>query len=95
MNPYQVVKRPLITEKTTRSKEVSNWYAFEVDRRANKIQIRQAIEKIFGVKVLEINTTTLPGKTKRFGAHLSAKKSWKKAVAKLKEGDRIELYEGA
>lgn len=95
MNPYQIIKRPLITEKTSLSREANNCYAFEVDRRANKIQIRQAIEKIFGVKVIDINTTVLPGKTRRFGAHLSAKRSWKKAIAKLKEGDRIEIYEGA
>lgn len=95
MNPYDIVKRPLITEKTNMSKEAGNCYSFEVDRRANKIQIRQAIEKIFGVKVVDINTTTMPGKSRRFGMHLSPKRSWKKAVAKLKEGDRIELYEGA
>ncbi len=95
MNPYQIVKRPLITEKTNVSKEAGNCYAFEVDRRANKIQIKQAIEKIFNVKVLDVNTTTMPGKSRRFGAHLSPKRSWKKAVAKLKSGDRIEVYEGA
>ncbi len=95
MNPYQILKRPLITEKTNQGKETGNCYAFEVDRRANKIQIKQAIEKVFNVKVLDVNTTTLPGKSRRFGAHVSAKRSWKKAVAKLKSGDRIEVYEGA
>jgi len=94
MNPYTIIKRPLITEKTSRAKETSNAYAFAVDRRANKIEIKQAIEHIFKVKVTDVNTTMMPGKSRRFGMHIKPKQSWKKAVATLKQGDRIEIYEG-
>lgn len=94
MNPYTIIKRPLITEKTSQGREAKNAYAFEVDRKANKIQIKQAIEQIFKVKVLDINTIMMPGKGRRFGTHLSPKRPWKKAVAKLKAGERIEVYEG-
>ncbi|MCD4813987.1 50S ribosomal protein L23 [bacterium] len=94
MNPYTIIKRPLITEKTSQAKERKNAYAFEVDRRANKIEIKQAIEQIFKVKVIDVNTVTIPGKSRRFGAHVSGKHSWKKAMVTLKQGERIEIYEG-
>ena len=94
MNAYTIIKRPLVTEKTSKGREAMNAYAFEVDRKANKIQIKQAIEQIFKVKVMDINTIMMPGKGRRFGAHLSPKHSWKKAIAKLKAGERIEIYEG-
>ncbi|MCK5240910.1 50S ribosomal protein L23 [bacterium] len=94
MNSYTIIKRPVITEKTSQRKEANNAYAFEVDRRANKIEIKQAIEEIFKVKVIAVNTTMMPGKTRRFGAHVKAKQTWKKAVATLKQGERIEIYEG-
>jgi large subunit ribosomal protein L23 len=94
MNPYTIIKRPLITEKTSQRKEANNAYAFEVDRRANKIEIKQAIEHIFSVKVMDVNTTMMPGKTRRFGMNVKAKQSWKKATATLKQGERIEIYEG-
>ena len=94
MNPYTIIKRPVITEKTSRGKEIRNAYVFEVDARANKTEIKHAVEQIFKVKVLDVHTTTLPGKAKRFGMHVTAKQSWKKAVITLKAGERIELYEG-
>lgn len=94
MNAYTIIKRPLITEKSSQAKEAKNAYAFEVDPRANKIEIKQAIEHIFKVKVTEIRTVTMPGKARRFGMHQTAKKPWKKAVATLKAGERIEIYEG-
>ncbi|MCK5218826.1 50S ribosomal protein L23 [bacterium] len=94
MNDYTIIKRPLITEKTSKSKESKNAYVFEVDLRANKIEIKQAIEQIFKVKVLQINTVILPGKSRRFGMHTSPMQPWKKAVATLKKGSRIEIYEG-
>lgn len=94
MNPYAIIKRPMITEKTTRHREKANAYAFEVDPKANALEIKQAIEKIFKVKVMRVNTTTIPGKSRRFGRWLSKSQRWKKAVATLKAGDRIELYEG-
>jgi len=94
MNSYSIIKRPVLTEKLSRSKEVTNIYAFEVDTRANKIEIKQAIEEIFKVKVMKVNTVTMPGKSRRFGARVSDKRPWKKAIATLKKGDRIEIYEG-
>lgn len=95
MNPYQIVKRPVVTEKLSRLAGEGGRYAFEVDVRANKLEIKQAIEHIFKVKVVKVNTIVMPGKQRRFGAHLSPAHPWKKAVATLKAGDRIEIYEGA
>ena len=94
MNTYEVLQRPLVTEKLSRGKEEKNAYAFVVASRANKTQIKQAIEQIFKVSVVRVQTITLPGKKRRFGPHISPKHDWKKAVATLKAGDRIEIYEG-
>jgi len=95
MNPYEIIKRPLLTEKITRGRENRNAYAFEVSKKMNKIQIKEAIENIFKVKVIEVNTITMPGKSRRFGVHRTPKRTWKKAIAVLKKGEHIELYEGA
>lgn len=94
MNSYTIIKRPVITEKLTRGKEAQNIFAFEVDARANKLEIKQAIEEIFKVKVMKVNTVTMPGKNRRFGARITEKRAWKKAIATLKKGDRIEVFEG-
>ena len=94
MNPHTILRRPLLTEKLTKGKGELNIVAFEVDRRANKIQIRQAIELIFKVKVVKLNTVVLPGKSRRLGGRQGVKKPWKKAVAQLRKGDRIAIYEG-
>ncbi len=93
MKTYNVIKRPLLTEKLSRQKD-ANLYAFEVDTRTNKIEIKQAVETMFKVKVLDVHTVTMPGKNRRFGARVTEKRSWKKAIVSLKPGDRIELYEG-
>jgi len=92
--PHQVVLRPLLTEKGTRLKEQGNQYLFRVAKTANKVEIRQAIEQIFKVTVLEVRTTRVRGKVKRMGRFQGRRPDWKKAVATLKEGDSIELYEG-
>ncbi|HWT77479.1 MAG TPA: 50S ribosomal protein L23 [Candidatus Methylomirabilis sp.] len=92
--PHQVVLRPLLTEKGTRLKEEGNQYLFRVAKTANKVEIRQAIEQIFKVTVLEVRTTRVRGKVKRMGRFQGRRPDWKKAVATLKEGDSIELYEG-
>ena len=94
MNPYQIIKRPVITEKISHPQGEGARYAFEVDRRANKIEITQAIEQIFKVKVAKLRTLVMPGKRRRFGVRVSAARPWKKAVATLKAGERIEIYEG-
>jgi large subunit ribosomal protein L23 len=91
---HQIIKRPLITEKSTRQKEEGNQIAFVVDPKAGKIQIRQAVEKLFKVKVLSVRTMNVVGKKKRLGRFLGRKSDWKKAIVKLREGDRIEFFEG-
>lgn len=93
--PHQIIKRPLITEKSTRQKEVGNQIAFVVDPRANKVQIRQAVEKLFKVKVRAVRTMNLTGKRKRMGRFFGWQSDWKKAIVTLKEGERIEFFEGA
>ena len=90
----QIIKRPLITEKSNRQKEEGNQIAFVVDPKAGKIQIRQAVEKLFKVKVLSVRTMNVTGKKKRLGRFLGRKSDWKKAIVKLREEDRIEFFEG-
>ena len=92
---YQVLKKPLITEKSTQMLAEGNWVAFQVHSKANKIQIKNAVEKIFGVTVTRVNTLVVPGKYRRFGRTIGHTKSWKKAMLRLKKGDKIELFEGA
>ncbi|MCX5907057.1 MAG: 50S ribosomal protein L23, partial [Deltaproteobacteria bacterium] len=86
--------RPLITEKSTKQKEAENQIAFVVDPKANKIEIRLAVEKLFKVKVLRVRTMNVLGKQKRMGRYLGWKSDWKKAIVTLREGDRIEFFEG-
>ncbi len=92
--PHQVMLRPLLTEKGTRLKEEGNQYIFRVAVTANKVEIRQAIEQLFKVTVLDVHTTRVRGKIKRLGRFQGRRPDWKKAIATLKEGDSIELYEG-
>ena len=92
---YHIIRRPLITEKSTQQKEVGRQYAFEVDRNANKIEIQSAVERLFKVKVLQVRTSNVLGKVKRLGRRYGRKPDWKKAIVTLKEGDRIDFFEGA
>jgi len=94
MDMYQVIKRPLLTEKSTLAREQGNYYSFEVDSNASKKQIQEAVEKIFKVKVLKVNTVSMPGKSRRFGMKISEARKFKKAVVKLKKDDKIEIVEG-
>jgi large subunit ribosomal protein L23 len=94
MTPYDIVKRPLITEKSTTQKEAHNQLTFEVDRRANKVEIRRAIEKIFNVRVLDVRTIQMKGKVKRFGRSLGKRRNWKKAMVTLAQGEHVEFFEG-
>ena len=94
MEIYQVIKRPLVTEKTTLAKE-ANKYHFEVDRRANKIEIGQAVEKLFKVKVVNVRTMNMAGKKKRVGKVLGRKRDWKKAIVTLAPGSSIEIFQKA
>lgn len=94
MNITDVLKRPLITEKATLLRETSNAVAFAVDGRANKNEIRNAVEKLFKVSVVDVRTMNVPGKTKRRGRTVGRRPGWKKAIVFLKEGDKIEFFEG-
>jgi len=91
---YQVLKRPLITEKSNLEKEQYNKISFEVSRRANKIEIKQAVEQIFKVDVLDVTTISMKGKVKRVGRHFTRRPDWKKAMVTIKPGQRVEFFEG-
>ena len=93
MSLYEVLRRPLITEKNT-SLQAASKYAFEVAKGANKTQVKQAVEKAFKVKVMAVNVMTVPGKERRVGRRKIMTPSWKKAIVTLKPGDKIELFEG-
>ena len=93
MNIYEVLRRPLITEKYTISQAIGK-YAFEVASGANKAEIKQAVEKSFNVHVTSVNVLNAPGKTRRLGRRELPAKPFKKAVVTLKEGDKIEVFQG-
>ena len=93
MHIYEVVRRPLITEKATLMKE-QNRYAFEVAKEANKRQIKDAVEAAFKVNVVKVNVMTVPGKMRRIGRRQVLTPSWKKAVVTLESGQKIEFFEG-
>ncbi len=93
MHLYEVLRRPIITEKGA-GLQAQGKYAFEVVREANKHQIKEAVEKAFSVEVLAVNVMTVPGKTRRVGRRQVLTPSWKKALVTLKPGDKIELFEG-
>jgi len=94
MTPYDIIKRPVITEKTNIQKETANQITFEVDRRANRIEIGRAVEQIFKVQVADVQTMHVKGKVKRRGRTLGKRKDWKKAVVTLQSGQRIDFFEG-
>jgi large subunit ribosomal protein L23 len=93
MDLYSVIKRPLITEKSTIARDDANKYVFEVDRRANKIEIEKAVEKLFKVKVVTVRTMNVEGKKKKVGRIMGRKSDWKKAVVTLAPGQSIEVFE--
>jgi large subunit ribosomal protein L23 len=95
MEPQQLIRRPLITEKATRLKEASNTICFEVAPGANKVQIARAVTALFGVKVAEVRVANRRGKWKRMGRFIGRRKDWKKAYVKLAPGEKsIEFFEG-
>jgi large subunit ribosomal protein L23 len=94
MDMYKIVKKPLVTEKGTVMLSEGNRVTFKVHLDANKIEIRDAVQKISSVTVLRVNTQVVRGKRKRFGKAMGQTKSWKKAMVQLKEGDKIEIFEG-
>lgn len=92
LTPEEIVIRPVITEKTLRMAERENAYTFRVRPSANKIQVRDAIERLFGVGVTAVRTQNFMGKFRRVGRYTGATQNWKKAVVKVKDGDAIEFY---
>ncbi len=89
---HQIIKKPLITEKTTAQKEAGEVVAFEVARDANKIEIKQAVEKAFKVKVANVNTALVAGKVKRVGRQFGKRSNFKKAYVTLAEGHKIDFF---
>ena len=89
----EIIRRPLVTEKSTQAKEQANKVTFVVRRDANKIEIARAVEEVFGVRVLVVRTIRIHGKMKRVGVRQGRRPDWKKAVVTLQEGDRIDLFE--
>ena len=93
MNIYDVIKKPLVTEKSTIEKDARNVVAFVVAGDANKIQIKAAVKQLFNVEVASVNTATVAGKTKRTVRGTSKRSNWKKAYVTLKEGHTIDFFE--
>jgi large subunit ribosomal protein L23 len=94
MIQYEIIKRPIVTEKTNIQKEVSNQVTFEVDRRANRIEIQRAVEEIFSVRVTQVRTMHVKGKVKQRGRIVGKRRDWKKAIVTLRPGERIDFFEG-
>ena len=94
MTPHEIIRRPIVTEKTTLQKEANNQVCFEVDRRANRVEIKKAVETLFNVRVSAVQTINVTGKHKRRGRVLGKQRDWKKATVRLLPGERIEFFEG-
>ncbi len=92
-NPREIILSPIITEKTGHLKKINNSYVFEVSYNANKIEIKKAVEKIFAVNVISVNTIRQNGKFKRMGKHAGYRPNWKKAIVTLRTGDSIADFE--
>jgi len=91
---YRVIRKPLITEKSDAQKGRYNQLTFDVSKDTNKIEIKNSVEKLFKVKVLNVNTANIRGKPKRLGKNTGRRKDWKKAIVTLKPGDHIDFFEG-
>ncbi len=94
MELHRIIKRYLVTEKSTFHKEETNKYTFQVDRSANKIEIKNAIQNLFKVKVIDIHVISVPGQKKRVGRIVGEISPWKKAVVTLAKDNRIDIVEG-
>ncbi|MBN2333649.1 MAG: 50S ribosomal protein L23 [Deltaproteobacteria bacterium] len=91
---YDLIRYPMLTEKTMEAKEAHNQYAFAVDRQANKVEIKKAVEALFKVKVQSVRTQMVRGKVKRVGRNMGKRPDWKKAVVTLLPEQKIEFFEG-
>ena len=94
MNAHDVIRRPLVTEKSNIGREEQNLVTFAVDPRANKHEIRRAVELLFDVRVVAVRTMNVPRKSRRVGRFVGRKPAWKKAIVKLAPGQAIEFFEG-
>jgi large subunit ribosomal protein L23 len=94
MHLEQVLIKPLLTEKSSVETENTNRYVFQVQKKANKHQIKQAVEKLFDVKVVRVNTAVMPGKMKRFGRFLKKTNLTKKAYIQIQDGQKLDLFKG-
>lgn len=94
MKRFDIIKRPLDTEKLDRLRDRENKFSFEIDMRASKTEVKQAVEALFKVKVVDIKTAIVRGKARRIGRSSGMRPNWKKAIVTLKEGDAIQLFEG-
>lgn len=94
LDMYQIIRRPIITEKGSVLKDENNQLIFEVNLGANKSEIKKAVEKLFKVTVLSVRTQNRQGKLKRLGRSVGRRKNWKKAIVTLKEGNRVDFFEG-
>ncbi len=95
MNQYDIIRRPIVTEKTSLMKEEGNQYVFEVATMANKIEIAKAVEQLFKVKVLSVRVMNMEGKKRRVGKTSGKRADWRKAIVKLSPKDKISFFEGA
>lgn len=93
-DPRSIIIRPVVTERSTEMSDEHNAFTFIVARNANKIEIRRAVEELFDVQVAGVRTANYPGKVRRVGQSLGRTAGYKKAIVKLHEGERIDVYEG-
>jgi large subunit ribosomal protein L23 len=94
IHPFEVLLKPLVTEKNAIVQDAYNQYAFKVNTKANKNQVKHAIELAFDVTVTGVNVSVVKGKMKRFGPRITRRPSWKKAIVSLRVGDKIQIFEG-
>jgi large subunit ribosomal protein L23 len=94
VNLHQVIRKPLVTEKSNIGREERNVVTLAVDPRANKHEVKRAVQELFGVDVLEVRTMRMPSKMRRVGRYMGRKPQWKKAIVRLAEGQKIEFFEG-
>jgi large subunit ribosomal protein L23 len=90
---YDVIRRPIISEKSTALAEVGNRYAFEVAVQSNKQEVRDAVQRLFNVKVLKVHTMVMHGKVKRVGRFETKRSNWKKAIVTLAQGQKIDFFQ--
>lgn len=92
MEAHQILVRPIITERATILTDRYNQFVFQVERKSNKFQIRDAVEAVYGVKVKKVATMVVPGKTKRRGTTTGRRPNWKKAIVTLQQGENIDFF---